>query len=114
MDVTPVITVSAVAISTPQVTCHPRFGASVQARSAVSPRMDRNVGGFDRTARLVTGPLLLFIGILSFVGPVELGQWGSLGVIAAGTLLVAGAILTGTGVTQKCPANEIAGLDTTE
>ncbi|MEF8800516.1 MAG: DUF2892 domain-containing protein [Halolamina sp.] len=76
--------------------------------------MDRNVGGFDRKARLVAGPLLLLIGLLSFVGPVDFGVWGSLGVIAAGTLLVAGAILTVTGATQKCPANEIAGLDTTE
>lgn len=76
--------------------------------------MDRNVGGFDRKARLVAGPLLLVIGLVSFVGPVDLGIWGSLGVVAAGTLLVAGGILTVTGATQKCPANQVAGLDTTE
>lgn len=76
--------------------------------------MDRNVGGFDRTSRLVVGPLLVLIGLVSFVGPVDLGMWGTLGVLAAGTLLVAGAILTVTGATQKCPANQMAGLDTTE
>lgn len=76
--------------------------------------MEPNVGGFDRTSRLVVGPLLVLIGLVSFVGPVDIGMWGNLGIIAAATLLLAGAILTVTGATQKCPANQMAGLDTTE
>jgi hypothetical protein len=76
--------------------------------------MDPNVGGFDRKARLVVGPVLLLVGLASFAGVLELGLAGTVGVLVAGTLLVAGVILSVTGATQKCPANEMAGLDTTE
>ena len=69
--------------------------------------MDRNVGGIDRTARLVTGVLLVIGALAVFAGYLV---WGAaIGVLA----LVVGAVLVVTGTTQKCPINEAAGIDTT-
>lgn len=68
--------------------------------------MDRNVGGIDRTARLVTGVLLV---IGAFAVFADYLAWGA----AIGALaLVVGAVLVVTGTTQKCPINEAAGIDT--
>jgi hypothetical protein len=68
--------------------------------------MNKNVGGFDRTARLVVGPLLLFAGIAAFVGALPLGTVG--GAVA----LVVGAVLTVTGAVQRCPLHTLLGIDT--
>lgn len=76
--------------------------------------MDKNVGGLDRTARLVAGPLLVVVGAASLAGVLNLGIAGTVGVLIGATLLIAGGILSVTGATQKCPANEVVGLDTTE
>lgn len=76
--------------------------------------MDSNVGGFDRTARLVVGPLLVVVGLAALLGALDLGLAGTVGLLVAATLLIAGVILAVTGATRKCPANEIAGVDTTK
>jgi hypothetical protein len=68
--------------------------------------MNKNVGGIDRTARLVVGPLLLLVGIAAFVGVFPLGTVG--GVVA----LVVGAVLTVTGAVQRCPLHTLLGIDT--
>ncbi|WP_372912559.1 DUF2892 domain-containing protein [Salinigranum sp.] len=68
--------------------------------------MNKNVGGIDRTARLVVGPLLLLAGIAAFVGALPLGTVG--GVVA----LVVGAVLTVTGAVQRCPLHTLLGIDT--
>lgn len=70
--------------------------------------MQRNVGGFDRIARLLLGPLLVLAAIAAFTGYVALGA------VVGAVALLAGAILLVTGTTQKCPANELAGVDTTQ
>lgn len=70
--------------------------------------MERNVGGLDRTARLVVGALLAIAGIAVLLGYLEAGT-----AIGAGAVVVA-AILLATGVTQTCPINSAAGIDTTE
>ncbi|AUV84079.1 DUF2892 domain-containing protein [Salinigranum rubrum] len=68
--------------------------------------MNKNVGGIDRKARLVVGPLLLLVGIAAFVGALPLG---TLGGVAS---LVVGAVLTVTGAVQRCPLNALLGVDT--
>jgi hypothetical protein len=68
--------------------------------------MEKNVGGFDRTARLIGGPILLLVGLAWLVGMFALDLW--LGAV----VLLVGAILTVTGVTRKCPANSILGMNT--
>jgi len=70
--------------------------------------MQRNVGGFDRIVRITVGPVLLLAAIAAFTGYVALGA------VVGAASLVAGGIMLVTGTTQKCPANEMAGVDTTE
>ncbi|MFB6138336.1 MAG: YgaP-like transmembrane domain [Halobacteriaceae archaeon] len=70
--------------------------------------MNRNVGGIDRTARLVLGVLAVVAGVAAFAG------YLSVGAVVGAVALVAGGILLVTGTTQKCPVNEAAGIDTTE
>lgn len=69
--------------------------------------MDRNVGGLDRSARIVVGSLLAAAGLI-----VALGYWQLGTAVGVGALLV-GAILLVTGATRKCPINAAAGIDTT-
>ena len=68
--------------------------------------MQKNVGGLDRTARLVVGPVLLLVALAWLLGALALELW--LGAV----VLLVGAILTVTGLTQKCPANSILGMNT--
>ncbi len=68
--------------------------------------MSKNVGGIDRKARLVVGPLLLLVSIAAFVGVLPLG---TLGGVAS---LVVGVVLTVTGAVQRCPLNALLGVDT--
>jgi hypothetical protein len=68
--------------------------------------MEKNVGGFDRTARLIAGPALLVVVLAWLLGAIALDLW--LGAV----VLLVGAILTVTGLTQKCPANSILGMNT--
>ena len=70
--------------------------------------MDKNVGGLDRTARLVIGALLVVAFAASYVGYFELGL--TVGLAA----LLVGAILLVTGTAQRCPINQAAGIDTYE
>jgi NhaP-type Na+/H+ or K+/H+ antiporter len=68
--------------------------------------MQKNVGGVDRKARLVVGPLLLLVGVAGLFGPLQLG---TVGVALA---FAVGAILTVTGAVQRCPLNALFGVDT--
>ena len=70
--------------------------------------MDKNVGGMDRSARIVVGALLAVAGIV-----VALGYW-ELGTLLGAGAIVVGAVLLVTGATQKCPINSVAGVDTTD
>jgi hypothetical protein len=70
--------------------------------------MNKNVGGIDRTGRIVIGILALAAGA-AIVG----GVW-ELGIAIGGIAAVFGLIMLVTGTTQKCPINEAAGIDTTE
>lgn len=61
--------------------------------------MRRNVGGMDRRARLLLGPVLLAVG---------LKKGGRSGFLMFGT----GIILIATGTIGYCPANGALGVDT--
>jgi hypothetical protein len=74
--------------------------------------MDKNVGGLDRKGRLVAGPILVAVGVALVAGLLDVGLAGTAGLAVTALVLVAGAIFLVTGTTQKCPANELAGLDT--
>lgn len=76
--------------------------------------MERNVGGLDRKARLVVGPILVALGVAVAAGSLDIGFTGTVGLVVTALVLVAGAIFLITGTTQKCPANELAGVDTYE
>ena len=73
--------------------------------------MEKNVGGLDRIARLVLGPALLLLGVAALAGLFTLAA-GTTGLVVAGLLLVVGAVLTVTALTQKCPLNSLIGLNT--
>lgn len=70
--------------------------------------MEKNVGGIDRTGRIVIGGVLVIAGIAALAG-----YW-AIGAAVGGIALVIGAVLLVTGTTQKCPINDAVGIDTTE
>ncbi|WP_232701525.1 YgaP family membrane protein [Halobacterium wangiae] len=64
------------------------------------------MGGVDRLLRLIVGPALLVVAAAELLGAIVLGP------IAFAASVVVGAILTITGLTQKCPMNQLIGLNT--
>ncbi|ELZ28661.1 hypothetical protein C474_14234 [Halogeometricum pallidum JCM 14848] len=74
--------------------------------------MEKNVGGLDRTARLIGGPILVAIGVALLAGYLDIGLAGTVGLAVTALILVAGAIFVITGTTRKCPANQVAGINT--
>lgn len=68
--------------------------------------MERNVGGMDRTARFVLGPLLAIAGLAVVFGVV------STSVYVGAALLLVGVILIATGAIQQCPINSLLGVNT--
>ena len=68
--------------------------------------MNQNVGGLDRTARLVAGPLLVLVGAAALLEAIP----GGLAVGAVALLL--GVVFTVTGMTRKCILNRLLGIDT--
>lgn len=68
--------------------------------------MERNVGGMDRTARLVLGPLLAIVGLAIVFGVV------STNVYLGAALVVVGAVFLVTGAVQQCPINSVLGINT--
>jgi hypothetical protein len=70
--------------------------------------MEKNVGGIDRTGRIVIGVVLAGAGVAA------LADYWAVGVAIGGVALAVGAVLLVTGATQKCPINEAAGVDTTD
>lgn len=68
--------------------------------------MERNVGGFDRTWRLVGGALLAIVGVAALAGVV------SLGTLPALLLALVGVVVFTTGVVRRCVINRVLGVDT--
>ncbi|WP_276260273.1 YgaP family membrane protein [Haloglomus litoreum] len=73
--------------------------------------MEKNVGGYDRIARLVVGPILAIVGTAALLGYVTIAA-GTLGLALAAIALLVGLVFVVTGLTQKCPLNSLLGLDT--
>jgi hypothetical protein len=71
--------------------------------------MELNVGGGERTARLVVGGLLLLLGIGGYAGlvPVAVGPLPQF--LTSVVLAIVGLILVVTGVVQFCPLNALFG-----
>ena len=65
--------------------------------------MKPNVGGMDRTGRIVVGILLLIVGL---VAPIEM-TWRIVTLVVAAIALV-------TATVRFCPANAILGINTCE
>ncbi|GAB6859930.1 DUF2892 domain-containing protein [Haloplanus litoreus] len=68
--------------------------------------MERNVGGIDRIARLILGPLAALAGAGVLLGALSTSQ--SVGV----ALVVVGVVVFLTGVTQRCLVHRLLGIDT--
>ncbi|UPV74651.1 DUF2892 domain-containing protein [Halorussus limi] len=68
--------------------------------------MQKNVGGLDEGIRITLGPLLVVLSVASLQGTARLRP-----AVTAGAFAV-GAVLTVTGLTQKCPGNEAMGRNT--
>ncbi|WP_255190894.1 YgaP family membrane protein [Natronobeatus ordinarius] len=68
--------------------------------------MNTNVGGLDRTARLVVGILLAVVGIAALVEVLEFGA------VVGAIALVVGLVLVATGAFQSCPMYQLLGVDT--
>jgi hypothetical protein len=73
--------------------------------------MERNVGGYDRIARFILGPLLVILAAAGFAGYVTVAS-GLLGAAVLWAALLVGAVFLVTATTQKCPLNRVLGLDT--
>lgn len=72
--------------------------------------MEKNVGGTDRTARII-------LGLFTVAGLIAVGLFGgNLGtLVQAGimvVLLILAVIFLGTAASQKCMMNDLAGRDT--
>lgn len=72
--------------------------------------MAKNVGGYDRIARLVLGPILVIAALgIYFEAFAVAGLLGA-SLIVAGLLV--GTVFVVTGATQVCPLNRVLGLTT--
>ena len=72
--------------------------------------MEKNVGGSDRLARFVFGPLLVL-----FAGEVYLEYVTIAGLLGAGAIwigLLVGLVFLVTATTRKCPLNAVLGFNT--
>jgi len=74
--------------------------------------MEKNVGGYDRIARIALAVPLLVVGVLGVTGTTGVGSAvGTVGSIAA---LAGAASLLFNVVTQRCLTNRLLGINTCE
>jgi hypothetical protein len=73
--------------------------------------MEKNVGGYDRIARFVLGPVLVIVGLAAFGGFITIAS-GLVGTAIAAVAVLVGAVFLVTASTQKCPLNNVIGLNT--
>lgn len=74
--------------------------------------MQKNVGGYDRLARLVGGPLLVVVGLAGYAGLLTLAFGPFPQALTSPVVLLVGLALTVTGAVQKCPLNAVFGANT--
>jgi len=73
--------------------------------------MQKNVGGYDRLARFVLGPILVIVGLAHALEVLTIAS-GTLGLAIAAAAILVGAVFLVTATTQKCPLNSILGFNT--
>jgi hypothetical protein len=76
--------------------------------------MAPNVGGYDRIARLVLGPLLLLVGAAGYAGAVRLAVGPIPQALGAVLLAVVGLVLLGTGLSRQCLLYRPFGFSTSD
>lgn len=76
--------------------------------------MEKNVGGIDRTLRIVFGALLGAFGVAGYIGLMEVAMGPAPQALTSLVLAAVGVVLLLTGVTQKCMINSMLGRDTCE
>ena len=76
--------------------------------------MEPNAGGYDRTARLVIGTVLLVAGVTGYAGFVWVAYGPLPQALTSVALGVIGIVLLVTGATQRCVLNKILGVNTCE
>jgi hypothetical protein len=76
--------------------------------------MQKNVGGIDRIARLVVGPILILAGIAGYAGFLVLAVGPLPQALTAVILFLVSAILLVTGLSQTCPMNRLLGVNTNQ
>jgi len=74
--------------------------------------VEKNVGGYDRLARLAVAVPLLVVGILGVMGVTSIGT--VLGVVGGIAALAGAASLLFNVVMQRCLMNELLGINTCE
>ena len=74
--------------------------------------MQKNVGGMDRIARLVVGPVLILVGIAGYAGLLALAVGPVPQALVSVIVLLVGAVLLVTGLVQRCPLNRLLRFDT--
>lgn len=74
------------------------------------PPMERNVGGVDRTARVVVGFVLAVVSVAIVAFGAGLGFQVQIAAAAASLLLA--AVLLATAGARSCPVNSLLGRDT--
>lgn len=74
--------------------------------------MDKNVGGTDRSARLLAGFALLVLGAAGYLGVVTLATGPIPQALASVLAILLGLVLFATGVARKCPINRLLGVNT--
>lgn len=74
--------------------------------------MKKNVGGYDRLARLVFGPVLILASVAGYAGLLAVAFGPVPQALASVVLFLIGAILVVTGALRTCPINSALGIDT--
>lgn len=74
--------------------------------------MHENVGGMDRIARLLVGPILVLVGVAGYAGIFALAVGPLPQALTSILVVLVGGILVVTGLVQKCPLNRVLGFNT--
>jgi hypothetical protein len=74
--------------------------------------MEKNVGGYDRIARIALAVPLLVVGVLGVTGTTGVGS--AVGTVVGIAALAGAASLLFNVVTQRCLTNRLLGINTCE
>jgi hypothetical protein len=74
--------------------------------------VNKNVGGLDRTARIVLGVLLLLAGVASYAGFFAVAVGPVPQALASLLVVFVGLVVLGTGLTRTCLVYKLLNVDT--